>query len=96
MRIKIKFYAILREMAGKKELEIDLDRDNATVREIIDAIKPEIGEKAYDKIIRFWFVEKGPRITILLNGRNIVHLDGLETKVKDGDTLDIFPPAGGG
>lgn len=96
MRIKIKFYAILREMAGKKELDINLDRNSATVREIIEAIKPEIGEKAYDKIIQFWYVEKGPRITILLNGRNIVHLDGLETKVKDGDTLDIFPPAGGG
>ncbi|MGC9104615.1 MAG: MoaD/ThiS family protein [Candidatus Methanodesulfokora sp.] len=34
--------------------------------------------------------------TILLNGRNIRTLSGLETSVLDGDVIDIFPPAGGG
>ena len=33
---------------------------------------------------------------ILLNGRNIFHLNKLDTIVKDGDDIDIFPPGGGG
>ena len=33
---------------------------------------------------------------VLLNGRNIVFLDGSETRLKDGDTVAILPPIGGG
>ena len=33
---------------------------------------------------------------ILLNRHNILHLDGLETIVADGDTLALFPPGAGG
>ncbi|WP_224981334.1 MoaD/ThiS family protein [Geomonas agri] len=33
---------------------------------------------------------------ILLNRRNILHLDKLETEVKDGDVLALFPPGAGG
>lgn len=33
---------------------------------------------------------------ILLNRRNILHLDKLETPVRDGDVLALFPPGAGG
>ncbi|WP_136526339.1 MoaD/ThiS family protein [Geomonas ferrireducens] len=33
---------------------------------------------------------------ILLNRRNVLHLDRLETPVRDGDVLALFPPGAGG
>ena len=35
-------------------------------------------------------------IHVLLNGRNIVFLNGPETRLSDGDTVAILPPIGGG
>ncbi len=33
---------------------------------------------------------------ILLNGRNVLDMEGLDAMVKDEDTIALFPPGGGG
>ncbi|HCA40738.1 MAG TPA: hypothetical protein DEP01_04035 [Aminobacterium sp.] len=33
---------------------------------------------------------------IMVNGKHIVHLQGLDTPLNDSDTVNIFPPVGGG
>ena len=33
---------------------------------------------------------------VLVNGRNVHHLQGLDTAVKDSDEIALFPPGGGG
>jgi molybdopterin converting factor small subunit len=35
-------------------------------------------------------------IQILINGTGIKALQGFKTKLKEGDTVAIFPPVGGG
>jgi molybdopterin synthase sulfur carrier subunit len=35
-------------------------------------------------------------VRVMKNGKQIVHQDGLETGVADGDTLSVFPPVAGG
>jgi molybdopterin synthase sulfur carrier subunit len=35
-------------------------------------------------------------VTVLLNGRSVQWLQGLETLVADDDALSLFPPVGGG
>jgi molybdopterin synthase sulfur carrier subunit len=36
------------------------------------------------------------RLTVLVNGRNILFLDGLSTTLHDGDVVSVFPPVYGG
>lgn len=36
------------------------------------------------------------RFTVLVNGRNILFLDGLSTTLHDGDVVSVFPPVYGG
>lgn len=37
-----------------------------------------------------------PNITILLNGREVRYLDGLNTKLKHGNVVAFVPPIAGG
>jgi molybdopterin synthase sulfur carrier subunit len=37
-----------------------------------------------------------PQINVLKNGREVLHLDGLDTSLDDGDRLSVFPPVAGG
>jgi len=37
-----------------------------------------------------------PFVHVFINGRNIIHLDGLETMVTDKDQFALFPPVAGG
>ncbi len=96
MRIKVRFYAILREIAKRKEIEVELPGNDHTIHDILNLIREKVSADLFKKIMDFWNTKKGPKLIILLNGRNIVYIDGLKTKVKDNDIIDIFPPGGGG
>ncbi|OAG28563.1 ubiquitin-like small modifier protein 1 [Thermodesulfatator autotrophicus] len=37
-----------------------------------------------------------PGVVILVNGKNVLHLQGLNTEIEPGDTVVIFPPGAGG
>ncbi|MGQ4891434.1 MAG: ubiquitin-like small modifier protein 1 [Candidatus Njordarchaeia archaeon] len=94
MKIKVNFYAIFRQMAGGKTFEIEVPND-ATIRDLLEAIRNQISEEIYKKILAFMESER-IGILILVNGRNIVHLNGLDTEIKEKDKIDIFPPGAGG
>ena len=81
---KVKFFATLREITGKREEIIEGDN----VGDVLKVLYKEYGEK-FEKELK-------ERSMILVNGKNIEHLEGLKTRVSEEDTISIFPPAGGG
>ncbi|MGQ4913258.1 MAG: ubiquitin-like small modifier protein 1 [Candidatus Asgardarchaeia archaeon] len=93
MGIRVKFFAALWEITGEKEVE--LNGTNMTVRELLQKLIERYGEK-FKKEIMDNDDKVKDHYVILVNGRNIVFLDGVNTKVKDGDLISIFPPVGGG
>ncbi len=89
--MKVKFYATFREIVGKKEIEVHGVKN---VGELIDYLSEE-----YSPQIKKELLERGRKEIdgmILVNGHNILHLNGLETELRDEDVVHIFPPAGGG
>jgi molybdopterin synthase sulfur carrier subunit len=90
---KIKLFANLRESAGESELEMQ----GENVQEILDGLLtkfPQLQEMVFDEIDGK--KELRSYINILINGDNILHLEGLETIVNDDDEIAIFPPVSGG
>jgi MoaD family protein len=95
MKVKVKFFALVRELTDKREEVVDLD-DQATVRTLLGKLVEEHGAKFRDYV--FDPASKEPRghIQFLIDGRNISLMRGLDTTLKEGASLAILPPVGGG
>lgn len=90
--MEIRFYATLRPLVGGRS--VALSDPPATVGEVLDRLVGEhegLGERIFDEdgtVRRF--------VAIMVDGRDIRHLEGLQTRVSDRSELDIFPPVAGG
>jgi len=92
--MKVNFYANLRQITGGKSVELDLP-GGTTVHGLLAAVVrryPELRDKL--------FQEDGTlfgHIHVFINGRDAPYLDRkLATELEESDTVDIFPPVGGG
>ena len=92
--MKVSFYATIRAIVGTKTLEIDLS-DGSSVQDLLDRLTercPPLGEKLFDadgKLSR--------SVQIFVDGRGAAYLpDGLETKLRPENAVDIFPAVAGG
>ena len=92
VKVKVRAFAFIREKLGWREK--DLIFNGKTIEDLLKNLKTMNGETLFDLM-----VEKGeikPNFLVLLNGKEISYLKGLKTKLRDEDTVFIFPPAGGG
>ena len=82
-KIKLKVYGLFRENTGTEEIEVT--RENFL--EILNSLA-----KGYP-ILRSEIFDENMTLkenVYLLNGRNVFLLEGVETEVKEGDTIAIF------
>lgn len=90
--MEVRLYATLRQIAGSRSVVLDPSGD--TVRDALDdliGLHPGLSERILD-------TNGGTRqyVAIMVNGRDIRHLNGLDTLVSNDSELDIFPPVAGG
>jgi molybdopterin synthase sulfur carrier subunit len=80
--VKVKVFSTLRDICGK-EFVIDA----ANVKELLKESKKKYGKK---------FANQTKGVSILVNGKNISYMDGMETELKAADEVALLPPAAGG
>lgn len=90
MQLTLKFFANFREAVGQKLLEREFP-DATTVGDVLAALETD-----YEELDLLERGDLRPQINVLKNGREVLHLTGVETTLEDGDTLSIFPPVAGG
>jgi len=89
--MKVRYFAYIRNLTGAKEIEIG---HCSTLRELLLKLCEKYGDSFRNKI--FVNDNLSNEIIILVNGRNIVHLQGLETLLNPEDEISIFPVVAGG
>jgi molybdopterin synthase sulfur carrier subunit len=91
--MRVKIFATLRQLVGEKEVEVRVDAGD-TVRNVLKKLVaeyPALRERVLD--------DNGNlqgSVLLLLNGRNIEFLDGLNSTIQESNELAIFPPIAGG
>jgi molybdopterin synthase sulfur carrier subunit len=92
IKVIIKFYAQLREFLKKSKIEIELE-EGTNILQLMESLCKiyDLREKIFNKKN-----ELNKQIMILKNGRQIEFLEGVKTKLLDGDEIALFPPIMGG
>ncbi len=82
--VKLKLYGKASELAGRDEVDVEIDGPT-TVRDLIARISTGRGDIS----------PKAVRI-VLINGRNCIFMQGLDTPVDRDDVVEILPFVSGG
>ena len=95
MSINVKFFAIFRDLLGLKELQLEAgSKEDLKLIDLLESLFQRFGENFRSKILENGNIR--PKVNIMINGRNIKFLDGVNSPLKDGDIVAIFPPVAGG
>ncbi|WP_121613893.1 ubiquitin-like small modifier protein 1 [Mesobacillus foraminis] len=90
--MQVKVFANLRDICGGVQVEV-IPEGNRVI-DILDKMIemfPEMEEEILTPQ-----KELKPFVHVYINGKNIIHLEELETRVAENDQFALFPPVAGG
>ena len=94
MKIHVKFLATIRQIAGVPEIELEIHPGDS-VGAALQALQARYGT-TFKEATTGTTTGGIPKVRFLVNGRNADFLEGLETKLEDGDVMVLIPPVAGG
>ncbi|MBX5326673.1 MAG: ubiquitin-like small modifier protein 1 [Candidatus Bathyarchaeia archaeon] len=94
MKVTVKLFTTLRELAGKGEVTVETN-NKLTVATLLRKLEERYGEEFREYVYDENGNVKG-FLQFLVNGKSVETFQGLKTRLKDGDTVAILPPVGGG
>jgi molybdopterin synthase sulfur carrier subunit len=94
MAITVKFMGALRHFSGASNLVLEC-KGCASIGELVNELIKEL-PALKRSLIDPQLEDPRPNALILVNGKEISVLNGLETKLKDGDEIVLVPVVHGG
>ena len=101
--IRVFYYASVREKTGTNDTRVEgfPSRDDAaTIVDLVKYLEERHGISLIDLnsslTERANYADLLSALIIMVNGRHISHVGGLDAPVSDGDVVSIFPLIGGG
>ena len=93
MAIEVKFYSLFRINLKSSGVNYEF-AEPITLSRLIEKLDKDFEGYFSEKLLESDDIRPGS--IILLNGKNVLHLDKLDTKINDGDIVTLFPPSAGG
>ena len=94
MIVTVKLIGALRHAAGTGEITLNCE-GNTSIKELINGITGEVPELTRS-LIDQQLENPMPNVLILVNGREISVLNGLETTLQNNDEIVLVPVVHGG
>ncbi len=94
LNVEVKLLGVFRGLAGIDRLVLKFE--HATVRDVVQALAESFPINTRAMFIDPELNDPRPNALVLLNGREISVLEGLETTISDGDEITLIPVAHGG
>lgn len=92
--LQVQFFSLLRMLLKRESIELSW-MEGDTVQSVLDRTQAQLPTSFMHKLLNELGAPHAGTI-ILVNRKNILHLQGLQTPVDDGDILAFFPPGAGG
>ena len=93
MPLTLKFIGALRQISGKTQLTVNFI-EGMSLKDLVAKISQEMPQ--LEKTLSDQLNNSRSNALILINGREISVLNGLETKLNDGDEIVFIPVVHGG
>lgn len=96
MRVRVRFYGVLKTAAKTDGLELDFDT-SVSIRQLVNRLVNVIAHPEFETyLIDADMKDPRPNALILVSGTEIGGLDGIDTTLRDGDEVVFLPVAHGG
>jgi len=94
IRVNVRLLGVFRGLSGKSQVSLKLEQP--TVRKVIKKLADSLPKKAKPLLVDPELNDPRPNAIILVNGKEISVLKGLETEIKEGDEVTLIPISHGG
>ena len=95
INVKIRTFGVFKEIFGSKSLAIKFN-DDVTVKGVVQRLTESLPNKSKRLVASSEINDLLSNALILVNGKEISVLNGLEATVSDGDEIVLLPVSHGG
>ena len=94
VKVNVRLLGVFRGLSGKSQNSLNLKKP--TVRSVVLKLAESLSIEAKRLLVDPELNDPRPNALILVNGKEINVLKGLETELKDGDEVTLIPVSHGG
>ena len=95
VNVEVRFLGIFQRLSGKKRFQLKLE-EPATVRKVVMNLTETFSSEFKRVLVDSQLDDPRPNALILVGGKDISVLQGLETEVKDAEEIVLLPMVHGG
>jgi len=92
--VNVRLLGIFRGLSGKSRIPLRLEQP--TVRKVIEKLADSLSVEVRPLLVDPELNDPRPNALILVNGKEISVLNGLETQLKEDDEITLIPVSHGG